>query len=49
MEKFIRDQNLSRFRELLLSVTDEGQRKQILRLIAEEEAKCPPPRPERTA
>jgi hypothetical protein len=43
MEKFVREQNLLRFRDLLLRVTDQGQRQQIVRLIAEEEAKaCPP-------
>jgi hypothetical protein len=43
MEKFVREQNLLRFRDLLLRVTDQGQREQIDRLIVEEEAKgCPP-------
>ena len=42
MEKFVREQNLQRFRDLLLRVTDQGQRQQINRLIAEEEAKDRP-------
>jgi hypothetical protein len=41
VEKFVREQNLSRFRDLLHRVTDEGQRKQIEYLIAQEEAKDP--------
>ena len=44
MEEFVRDQNLLRFRDLLLLVTDEGQRQQIGRLIVEEEAKGGPPK-----
>jgi hypothetical protein len=43
MEKFVREQNLLRFRELLHRVTDERQRQQIIRLIAEEKAKGLPP------
>jgi hypothetical protein len=42
VEKFVREQNLSRFRDLLPKVTDEGQRKQIEKLMAEEEAKSKP-------
>jgi hypothetical protein len=38
MEEFVREQNLLRFRELLLRVTDDAQRKQILYLIAREKA-----------
>ncbi len=44
MEKFVREQNLVRFRDLLLRVTDEGQRQQINRLIVEEEAKARSPK-----
>lgn len=44
MDGFLRRQNLSRYRELLLRVTDPEQRKQIEHLIAEEEAKDPPPK-----
>jgi hypothetical protein len=39
VEKFVQAENLSRFRNLLHRVTDEGQRKQIEILIAEEVAK----------
>ena len=38
MEKCVREQNLKRYRDLLISVTDEEQRNQIEHLIAEEEA-----------
>jgi hypothetical protein len=44
MEKFIRKQNLLRFRDLLLRVTDPGQCRTIDRLIVEEEAKGRPPK-----
>ncbi len=43
MERFIHRQNLERYRKLLTQVTDERQRRQILKLIAEEEAKDEPP------
>jgi hypothetical protein len=39
MEKFVHDQNLARYRELLTRVTDPEQRRQIEHLMAEEEAK----------
>ena len=39
MERFLHTQNLQRFRDLLLRVTDPEQRKQIHYLLAEEEAK----------
>jgi hypothetical protein len=42
MEKFVHEQNLLRFRDLLRRVTDQTQRQQIIRLIAEEEAKGRP-------
>ncbi len=42
MERFIHRQNLERYRKLLTQVTDERQQ-QILKLIAEEEAKDEPP------
>lgn len=42
MEKFVHEKNLKRYRDLLGSVTDEGQRFQINRLIAEEETKAFP-------
>ncbi len=44
MEKFVREQNISRFRDLLLRVIDQGQLQQINRLLAEELAKVGPPR-----
>ena len=44
MEKFVREQNLLRFRDLLLKVTDHEQRQTIHRLIFEEEVKGGPPR-----
>jgi hypothetical protein len=43
MEQFVHRQNLERFRDLLSRVTDEEQRSQIKHLLAEEEAKEPPP------
>ena len=43
MERFIHRENLERFRRLLQLATDEGQRRQLKKLIAEEEAKEPPP------
>ena len=42
MEKFVHDENLKRFRNLLDKVTNEEQRKQILHLLAEEEARVGP-------
>ena len=39
MEWFIRQQNLERFRRLLAQSTDEPERRQIQKLLAEEEAK----------
>jgi hypothetical protein len=48
MEQFVREENLSRFQDLLLRVTDEGQRQQIKRLIAEEVAKSHPTGARRT-
>ncbi len=43
MERFVHRQNLERYRRLLTQVTDEAQREQILKLIAEEETKDKPP------
>jgi hypothetical protein len=42
VQDFIRQQNLLRYRELLLRVIDPEQRRQIDYLIREEEAKLPP-------
>ena len=39
MERFIHRVNLERYRRLLAQATDEAQRRQLERLIAEEEAK----------
>ena len=44
MESFEHRQNTSRFRDLLLRVTDADQRQQIQQLLAEEETKALPPR-----
>ena len=50
MDIFVHRQNTSRFRDLLLRVTDTDQRQQIHQLLAEEKAKALPrklgPRPE---
>jgi hypothetical protein len=43
MDRFIHLQNLSHFRKQLADTTDASQRQQILKLLAEEEAKDPPP------
>jgi len=42
-EKFVHKQNIERYRKLLLETTDEVRRQQILKLLAEEEAKDAPP------
>jgi hypothetical protein len=39
LDSFIHQQNLERFRRLLAQSTDESQRQQIRKLLAEEEAK----------
>ena len=39
MDWFIRQQNLERFRRLLAQSPDESERRQIRKLLAEEEAK----------
>jgi hypothetical protein len=43
MEQFVHRQNLAHFRKLLAQPTDETQRRMLLKLIAEEEAKEPKP------
>ena len=43
-DPFIHRQHLHHFRKRLADTTDEHQRQQILKLLAEEEAKDPPPR-----
>jgi hypothetical protein len=40
--RFINEQNQKRYRELLVTVTDKEQRKQIKYLLAEEEDKIRP-------
>lgn len=39
MERFVRRHNLEHFRKLLAETTDEAKRQQLLKLLAEEEAK----------
>jgi hypothetical protein len=41
MQEFVRKQNILEFRKLLLTATDKNQRRMLLRLLAEEEAKAP--------
>lgn len=42
MERFVHLMNLQRLRRLLNESKDEAQRRQIEKIIAEEEAKSPP-------
>jgi hypothetical protein len=42
VEQFIHKCNLEHFRNRLAHTTDEAQRRQLLRLLAEEEARQPP-------
>ena len=39
MEQFVHQQNLDHFRKRLAETKDEAERQQILKLLAEEEAK----------
>lgn len=39
MERFIHRQNIEHYRKLLAEATDEAQRRVLLKLLAEEEAK----------
>lgn len=39
MEHFVHRENLQRLRRLLAETTDEAQRQQVMKLLAEEEAK----------
>jgi hypothetical protein len=41
MEGFVHRQNLEHYRKLLAETTDEAQRRMLLKLIAEEDAKEP--------
>lgn len=43
MDRFINRQNIDRYRRLASEATDPTERQQILRLLAEEEAKLRPP------
>jgi len=43
MERFIRRENIKRYRKLLLEAKDEAERRLIQRLLTEEEQKEPPP------
>jgi hypothetical protein len=43
MERFLHNQNVERYRKLLVEPMDEARRQQILKLLAEEEAKDTPP------
>jgi len=42
MERFIHRKNIEHYRKLLAETTDEAQRQQLLKLLAEEERKEPP-------
>ena len=39
MDRFISEQNIARYRKLASSATTEAERKRLLELLAEEEAK----------
>jgi hypothetical protein len=41
--EFVRQQNIAEFRRLLTVTADEYQWRVLLKLLAEEEAKAPPP------
>jgi hypothetical protein len=41
MDRFIRRQNIERYGKLLEQATDESQKKLLLKLLSEEEAKQP--------
>jgi hypothetical protein len=47
MERFIRNENIRRYRKLLEEETDEEKRNIIRKLLAEEEAREIPPKPNR--
>jgi hypothetical protein len=42
MERFIRRENIKRYRKLLLEAKDDAERRQIQKLLAEEELREPP-------
>lgn len=39
MDRFVCRENIERYRRLLTQATDEEQRRQLMKLLAEEEAK----------
>jgi hypothetical protein len=41
MDRFVHIQNLARFQRLLARTTDEAERRRVLKLLTEEEAKGP--------
>ena len=43
MDRFVHRANLYRYRQELAMTTEEVRRQQLLKLLAEEEAKGPPP------
>ena len=43
MERFVHRQNIERYRRLLAETVDEAERRRIMKLLAEQEAKEPPP------
>lgn len=45
MERFIRNENIRRYRKLLEGETDENRRMIIQKLLAAEEANSPTPKP----
>ena len=47
MQSFIHRKNLEHYRKLLAGSPDEAEREQLVKLLAEEEAKEPPPAPAR--
>lgn len=44
MERFVRRENIKRYRKLLLEAKDDAERRLIQKLLTEEEQKEPPPR-----
>jgi hypothetical protein len=43
MERFVRRENIKRYRKLLLEAKDDAERRLIQKLLTEEEQKEPPP------
>ena len=48
MQSFIHAKNLEKYRSLLATTVDGREREVLLKLLAEEEAKEPPPKPRDT-